>query len=261
MDTIETIKNKLSILEDRLQTIVEGGALRLFGADGNQGDLVKRLVAAMQAGIQIPEGSQAIAPNLFVLFVHPSRADVFQNQESLLDKLSQALEETASQASLSFLGPPLIRIVEDVDLLPFQVDVVAQISSEKLAQTSDMPGETPGSAGVFPSNAYLVVNGLQVFPLDQSVINIGRRPDNHLVIDDPRISRIHAQLRSIKNRFVIFDLDSTGGTFVNGQRIRQGYLFPGDVISLSGVPLVYSQDSELGETQKYVPPTEQEETS
>jgi pSer/pThr/pTyr-binding forkhead associated (FHA) protein len=103
------------------------------------------------------------------------------------------------------------------------------------------------------------VNGLQVFALEQSVINIGRRPDNHLVIDDPRISRTHAQLRLIKSRFVIFDLDSTGGTFVNGLRVRQSYLFPGDVISLSGVPLVYSQDEEMGETQKYVPSADQEE--
>jgi pSer/pThr/pTyr-binding forkhead associated (FHA) protein len=82
-----------------------------------------------------------------------------------------------------------------------------------------------------------------VFPLKKSIINIGRRLDNHLVIDDPRVSRNHSQLRAIKGRFVIFDLNSTGGTFVNGQRTSQSVLYPGDVISLAGVPLVFGQDN------------------
>ena len=64
-----------------------------------------------------------------------------------------------------------------------------------------------------------------------------------LVIDDPRISRNHAQLRAIKGRYVIFDLNSTGGTFVNAQRTSQSVLYPGDVISLAGVPLIYGQDN------------------
>jgi pSer/pThr/pTyr-binding forkhead associated (FHA) protein len=67
--------------------------------------------------------------------------------------------------------------------------------------------------------------------------------DNTLVIDDPRISRNHAQLRAIKGRYIIFDLNSTGGTFVNGQRTSQSVLYPGDVISLAGVPLVFGQDN------------------
>ena len=70
-------------------------------------------------------------------------------------------------------------------------------------------------------------------------------------------SRLHAQLRAIKGRFIIFDLDSTGGTFVNTQRINQCALYPGDVISLAGYPLVYGQDAPaIGETQRYSPQDE-----
>jgi pSer/pThr/pTyr-binding forkhead associated (FHA) protein len=105
-----------------------------------------------------------------------------------------------------------------------------------------------------PQNAFLIVDGMQIFPLSQGVINIGRRQDNQLIIDDTRISRVHAQLRAIKGRYVIFDLESSGGTFVNGERIRRSTLYPGDVISLSGVPLVFGQDlSGAGETQDYDP--------
>ncbi|MBP8857500.1 MAG: FHA domain-containing protein, partial [Anaerolineaceae bacterium] len=76
---------------------------------------------------------------------------------------------------------------------------------------------------------------------DLPVINIGRREDNHLVIEDLRISRTHAQLRARMGKYVIFDLGSTGGTFVNGQRVTQAILAPGDVISLAGLTLIYSE--------------------
>ena len=93
-----------------------------------------------------------------------------------------------------------------------------------------------------PENAFLIIEGLKVYPLRESVINIGRRLGNHVIIDDPRISRQHAQLRAIKGHFVLFDLNSTGGTFVNGQRTKQSVLYPNDVISLAGVTLVFGQD-------------------
>jgi pSer/pThr/pTyr-binding forkhead associated (FHA) protein len=94
-----------------------------------------------------------------------------------------------------------------------------------------------------PDNAFLIIEGVKVHPLTETVVNIGRRLENNLVIDDPRVSRNHAQLRAIKGRFVLFDLNSTGGTFVNGQRTSQTVLYPGDVISLAGVALIFGQDN------------------
>jgi pSer/pThr/pTyr-binding forkhead associated (FHA) protein len=108
-----------------------------------------------------------------------------------------------------------------------------------------------------PPNSYLIVDGTRILPLTQAVINIGRRPDNQIAIEDARVSRLHAQLRAIKGRFVIFDLDSTGGTYVNSQRVNQCALYPGDVISLAGYPLVYGQETAgISETQRYSPTQE-----
>ena len=107
--------------------------------------------------------------------------------------------------------------------------------------------ETPETGDAIPENAFLIIEGLRVHPLREAVVNIGRRLENHVVIDDPRISRQHAQLRAIKGHFVLFDLNSTGGTFVNGQRANQTVLYPEDVISLAGVILVFGQDIEREE--------------
>ncbi len=56
------------------------------------------------------------------------------------------------------------------------------------------------------------------------------------------VSRAHAQLRLVKDHFVLFDLNSSGGTFVNGERTNQSVLYPGDVISLAGITLIFGQD-------------------
>lgn len=92
-----------------------------------------------------------------------------------------------------------------------------------------------------PPNAFLVIEGGRIYPLVKTVINIGRGLENQLVIDDLRVSRSHAQLRASKDHFVLFDLNSRGGTFVNGQRITQTILYPGDTISLGGTILFFQQ--------------------
>jgi pSer/pThr/pTyr-binding forkhead associated (FHA) protein len=93
-----------------------------------------------------------------------------------------------------------------------------------------------------PPNAFFVIDGVKFYPLVKAVINIGRRLENDLVIDDPRVSRSHAQLRAIEGHYVLFDLSSTGGTFVNGSRVSETIIYPNDAISLGGVTLNFHQD-------------------
>jgi len=101
--------------------------------------------------------------------------------------------------------------------------------------------ESPEDVIAIPEEAFVLVGGVKVFPLTESVVTIGRQLGNTLVIDDPRVSRKHAQLRAINGRYVLFDLDSSGGTLINGHRATQSVLYPGDVISLAGVTLIYGQ--------------------
>lgn len=94
-----------------------------------------------------------------------------------------------------------------------------------------------------PPNAFFVIDGVKFYPLVKTVINIGRRLENDLVIDDPRVSRNHAQLRAIDGHYVLLDLSSTGGTFVNGNRVNQTIIYPNDTVSLGGVTLIFHQDN------------------
>lgn len=246
-----TFKTRLNQIEARLRGLVEGGAVRLFGSRRLMDSLNENLEAAMQAGVRLQPSGEPIAPNLYTVAIHPNQLSGMQADDVFLEKLAAMLQESAVRHGLVFESPPVVRILEDSQSLPNQIAVTARISIDDLAQTSDLPAQPASDGRNLPEHAFLVVNGTQVFSLAQMVINIGRRPDNHLVIADGRVSRVHAQLRAIHGRYMIFDLDSSGGTFVNDQRVHQSLLYPGDVISLAGVPLVYGQEQySLGQTQK-----------
>jgi pSer/pThr/pTyr-binding forkhead associated (FHA) protein len=133
--------------------------------------------------------------------------------------------------------------------------IIASFSGAGFPDTHGLPPidfQPDDSTDNIPANAFLVLDGTKIIPLNHPVLNIGRRLNNQVVINDKRISRTHAQLRVTKGRFAIFDLNSTGGTFVNGQRINKTILYPGDMISLAGVTLIYGQDLPSGQETKRV---------
>ncbi len=76
-------------------------------------------------------------------------------------------------------------------------------------------------------------NSGQVFPLDLDTITLGRHVDNTIVLSDSKVSRFHAEIMMQGGRWVIRDLGSANGTYVNGQRIGNvRVLQSGDVIGL-----------------------------
>ncbi|MCX7832546.1 MAG: FHA domain-containing protein [Actinobacteria bacterium] len=66
---------------------------------------------------------------------------------------------------------------------------------------------------------------------------IGRMEANNLVLDDQAVSRFHAEIYDDGKSYLIRDLESTNGTFVNGKLIRVRKLNPGDVITVGNTKL------------------------
>jgi pSer/pThr/pTyr-binding forkhead associated (FHA) protein len=60
-----------------------------------------------------------------------------------------------------------------------------------------------------------------------------------VVLEDPNVSRRHAEIRPLGTAFVVTDLGSTNGTLVNGGAVKQQVLQPGDVITLGSSSLRY----------------------
>jgi hypothetical protein len=93
----------------------------------------------------------------------------------------------------------------------------------------------------------LLIKGPEVgktFSLDEPTLVLGRHPRSPIVIDHPEVSRRHARLRREEEGWVIEDLNSLNGTFVNGQRLTTPHkLSPGDRVGLSeAVTLTFGQE-------------------
>lgn len=73
----------------------------------------------------------------------------------------------------------------------------------------------------------------KIFPLQKSEIYIGRDPANDIVITDVEVSRKHARLTLQPSGYVLEDLGSTNGTYINGQRLLGPHVLrAGEVIQL-----------------------------
>lgn len=74
-------------------------------------------------------------------------------------------------------------------------------------------------------------------------INIGRHRENDLRIDDPRISRQHAQIIRQGRTTYLRDLNSTNGTYVDNRRVDIAPLKEGTVIKLGSYRLIYTRST------------------
>jgi pSer/pThr/pTyr-binding forkhead associated (FHA) protein len=234
----------LKELEARLQSLVEVDLLKILPGRKVEDVIIQKLAAAIQLNTILLENGSIVAPDVYTLIMHPSTSAKWQDQQ-LLSILLNSITTVAQEAGFRFTISPTITVSTDQKISLNDAEIVASHRIESMAETNATPLDTGNleSTGKLPENAFLIVEGVKIFPLTLTVVNIGRRLDNQLIIDDPRVSRNHAQLRAIKGRYVVFDLNSTGGIFVNGQRANQSVLYPGDVISLAGVALIFGQDN------------------
>ena len=80
------------------------------------------------------------------------------------------------------------------------------------------------------------------FPLSMETQTIGRSPKNNIVITDPVVSTFHARIDRARDGFTVVDLTSTNGTFLNGKRIAEALLKPGDEVQVGSVKLSYLEE-------------------
>lgn len=233
---------RLDQIEARLQALIEK-SVDIFARGDAQHRLAHQLVYAAQQKLQTTPDGQETAPSLFTIYLHPDSLGFWREHNHLLDAISRNLGEVARENGVTFTRDPYIRLEPDPDLPIEGIRVEASEQFEASGHTAAFSAVPTTPHHTTPRNAFLIVEGNRVFPLNRSVINIGRRADNQLVMPDPRVSRSHAQIRVVRGQYVLFDLNSTGGTMVNGRRIHQCALKPGDVISLSGVPLIYGEET------------------
>ena len=101
-----------------------------------------------------------------------------------------------------------------------------------------------------PKPTYMIINQ-QVFNINKDLITIGRKLGNDIVIHDNFVSRNHAEIRFEDGKYVLYDLGSTSGSFINNKRVVKGILYSGDLVLIANVSMVF-----IDETGDMESPTE-----
>ncbi len=124
-------------------------------------------------------------------------------------------------------------------------------------------GAQAPTQNLVPQLAFSLEDGSEfVLDLSEERISLGRSTRNDLVIENPFISNFHAKLRrQADGNYEIADLNSTGGTFVNDERISRFVLKPGDSLRFGLLPARYilgiATSPEQAEDDAAVPVEEQ----
>ncbi len=237
--------NRIARFEALAEQLIEGTFARLFAGPIHPLAVATQVARAMEdAQVQAPDGS-LLAPTRYRIDLHPQDLVALRERHpSPEEELVRYIEELARQAGLVLPGRPLITLNPIPDLPPHTVRVQAfqeprtEADESITRQMTDIssPSETP------PANCFLIIGGQRHVRLTEPTVNIGRALDNDIIIEHPRVSRHHAQLRRRYGRYVLYDLGSSGGTMVNGYPVQECVLRSGDVISLAGFEVIYGED-------------------
>jgi hypothetical protein len=239
------MRSPLDTIEFRLQEFIEK-TIFFFPWNNRQSLFAHLLVEAVARTLIEDAAGRISLANDYAIIANPDLILPWQNNPIFLSDLSKVLLEAAADVGMAFYSAPAFQLVADPSVPPGAFRIEPMETSPTIEDTGVMSitGQDKKAAGdTLPVNAFLILDGNQIYPLRLSVVKIGRRLENNLVIDDPRISRNHALLRANNGKYMLCDLNSTGGTYVNGQRITQQPLRPGDVISLAGVSIIYGEES------------------
>lgn len=186
-----------------------------------------------------------IVPNIYKIFIREKNHFMKNELIEWREFAQQLITELTQNNSYKLSGPIHIETFFDKTIKKDYVIFATHSASASGKTINILTKPAPMSDNDKPPNAFMILWNEEIYKLSKNVTKIGRRDDNNLIIDNLRVSRVHAQIRRTKDGFILFDIDSTSGTKVNGHLIRQHKLSNGDVIEIADVPLIFCCDSDF----------------
>lgn len=235
-------------IEKQLQRLIES-SVQILPWNTTHKSVAIAIIHQMQDLVVKAIDKNEPLPNVYSISVHPDVYNNFNVDPQWIHEIQKTLSESAEEYDSNFTGEISIEFFADAEIQdPIEFEINIYSVTHEIEKTAVLKTkQSDHKKRIIRRDAYLLLPNKDIFPITGAFTLIGRKNDNHLIIDNPTISRNHAQIRNINGSFVIFDLNSTSGTFVNGVRIKQSMLRPGDVISIANYPLVYGEEGNSDE--------------
>jgi hypothetical protein len=223
--------------EKKVEGAVSGAFARAFKGDVQPVEIAARLQRELDAEAKLMSRNKRLVPNDFTVQLSQHDHDKLAPYTNTLNaELATELRNHAREMGYMFNGPIKIAFELDTSLPTGHFTV----SSQAVAGITPRGGRASETA-INRAPLVLEVNGTR-HPLQPPGLVIGRGSDADLRINDPGISRRHAQIRVAPAgqglRIDIVDLGSTNGIMVNGQRVQQAALQEGSRIEIGSTRML-----------------------
>jgi Protein of unknown function (DUF3662)/FHA domain len=237
----------LQRFERRIEGMVNGAFARAFKAEVQPVEIASALQRELDDRAAIVAQGRTLVPNDFVVELSERDSERLGGYaDQLAAELVDMVRGHADQQRYAFVGPVEVAFEQAGDLQTgvFRVRSSAKAGVTPMQQpTSGPPGHSAPSP--FRAEARLIISGTP-YPLSRQVTVLGRGTEADLRIDDPGVSRKHAQISISGDTAVVTDLGSTNGTLVDGQRVGQAALVDGTEIRLGSTTAVFQRQRDGG---------------
>lgn len=227
----------LQRFEQRLEGAVTGAFARAFRSAVQPVEIAAALQREVDNSAHILSRERMLVPNDFVVELSPSDHErLTQFGDTLAKELSTLVQEHVKEQHYTLSGPIAINftLVGELSTGRFRV------KSSTNASVTPVAGQSMTDTALTRSEVILEVNGMK-HPLTAPGVVIGRGADAELRIDDPGISRRHAQIKvySVEGEtaVAVIDLQSTNGVIVNGRRVSNATIIDGSEIRMGNTTL------------------------
>ena len=190
-------------------------------------EIAKRVIREVDQNT-LSGAKYALAPNVIEVSLSPADyANLEPVMKSIKAELLVLLKEHAAGSDMRFVGPLSLDVLLDQEQKFGSIIVECGFDED-----SD-----------YQEKMVLRFEGGSTVVLGEALVSVGRMPGSTVVIEDPKVSRAHAELFVTDQRAFVRDLGSTNGTFVNGVRIK-------DVVELKdGDQIVFGRTQGIFEVQ------------
>jgi hypothetical protein len=245
-------------VEHGLAKAVHGAFAKAFKSEVQPVEIASAIRRAMDDRAALLGHGRAMVPNLYTIELSSTDYDrLCDYEEELTDDLVAAAQEHADSQGYQPGGPLEVVLVEGDESLETGVFRVRPATAKRPAQEPHPvhrpvapggPGPEAASAPRPPSRVnpsarpWLEIAGDR-YPLLGSLTTLGRDDSADIVVDDPGVSRRHSEIRVTNDGphlvTSIRDLNSTNGTFVNGDRITSSRLEDGDRVTIGRTSAIF----------------------
>jgi hypothetical protein len=234
-------------LESKIAGLVEGTFSRAFRSEVRPVEIARKLAREMEEH-KSSSVSRTYVPNQYRVFLSPrDRARFADYEDALAGELAGYLLEYARRERLALLSRPVIEFETDDRLGLGEFGIQTRVvQPDDVDDVEELPADDQAGRTMIYSSAGRVAEPLEErararnekalllyagkrLVVGPSGVTLGRSRQCEIVLDDPNVSRQHAEIRPRGGSWVLTDLGSTNGSTVNGRRIDgPEVLKPGD---------------------------------